>query len=545
VAIVVVALVGSRALESQGALLDRIATETFAKSTGIATIDSSFRGTHMELYRLLTWQAAGAEEARLKTIKDGYLHALTTLEKDLGSFQQRYAFNPGETALLTPLVPTFATYRTNVAAVLEMLDIEFSAAVTYMWTAQRDAETMLKALEDLIVLERSLASQAVAAADEQGHAARALFLKLGLAGLVLAALVSWAIGRQISRPVRTITAVMGRLAAGDTSVRVPGIERRDEIGAIAQAVEIFKQNALQVDALQAAQAAAQQHAAQEKRRATEALANELESTVRAALVAVSRATEGIGADVTTLVASADQTSRQSGAVAQSAEQANNNVESVAGATHQLTSSIEQISQQIDQSSRIARDGVDQAARTDSTVRGLAQAGERIGAVVRLITQIASQTNLLALNATIEAARAGEAGRGFAVVANEVKQLASQTARATEEIIQEVECIKGATASSVAEIKSIGNVISHVNETLAVLAQAVRDQGQATGEISRNCGEAAAGTSAVSQDIQEVRAAAERTGSAATSVRATTRDLSQQFTMLQSTIDGLVSRLRAA
>ncbi|MEI6986973.1 MAG: methyl-accepting chemotaxis protein [Rhodospirillaceae bacterium] len=544
-AIVVVAMVGNRALHVQSEALDHIATVAFAKTTGIAEIDSTFRGTHMELYRLLTWHSAGADESRLKAIKEEYLRGLSTFDKSLAEYRSRFSFEPAENAVLDQLSPAYASYRKNASTVLEMLDIEFTAAVTYMWTAQGNAEAVLKASKDLIALEHRQANEDYTTANREGREAHQVFLWLVLAGLILAAVVSWAIGQLISRPVRTITEIMGRLAAGDNCVDVPGTDRRDEIGAIAAAVEVFKRNAIRVDALQADQVAAERRAADEKRETMQALAKELESTFRDVMVAVSDATRGIGDDVATLAASADLTSQLSGTVAHSAMQANTNVESVAEASQNLASSIVRISHQIDQSSRIARDGVEQAARTDTTVRSLAQAGERIGAVVHLITEIASQTNLLALNATIEAARAGEAGKGFAVVASEVKQLANQTARATEEITKEIDTIKAATASSVEEINSIGDVITQINNTLIAISHAVKDQDQATAKISLNCGEAAGGTSGVSQDILKVQAAAERTGGAAASVRSTTHDLSQNFTKLQSTIDGLVYRFRTA
>jgi len=345
--------------------------------------------------------------------------------------------------------------------------------------------------------------------------------------------------------VRAITAVMRRLAEGDTGVTVPAIGQRDEVGEIARTVEVFKENAVRVVALRAEQDQERRQAEAGRRQMMRDLAGELESQVRAVMTEVSGAADRIRQDSEVLETCATQTTGQSATVAVSSGQASANVESVALSAGRLSGSIDEISCQVSKSSHTARTAVEQAARTDATVQGLAQASARIGEVVGLITSIASQTNLLALNATIEAARAGDAGKGFAVVASEVKSLAGQTARATEEITTEIAAIKEVSARSVNDIKEIAATIRDIDQALSAIANAVNGQGQATAEISRNCQEAAHGTRSVMSEIQDVQRAAEQTGAAAGSVRSTTDHMVGEFGRLQRAVDGLVTRLKSA
>ncbi|MEI8394506.1 MAG: methyl-accepting chemotaxis protein [Rhodospirillaceae bacterium] len=545
IGILVVAWLGDATMRAQGEALELITGVAFAKTTSSSEIADHLRSTHIDLYRALTWQAAGTDDAKIKQVQNKTKVSMEEISKDVAGFRSRFSFDATEAALLDQIGTELSDYRRNVSGMIEMMDIEFTAAVTYMWTAQGDYEKMLGSVEKLAQLESKLSEQASTSALSEGRQARSLFMILVICSVVLAVLVAWGIGRLISRPVRCMTEVMQRLADGDHQVTVPGIGRGDELGEIAAAVGVFKENAIRVKIMQDEQVVARRQADEEKRQSTRKLAEELNSTVRQALSAVSGATGAIDREASELAHIADRTSQQSAAVAVSSQQAHANVESMAQATGRLSSSIDEISRRVQQSSRVARDGVEQAVRTDMTVQGLARAGEKIGEVVRLITDIASQTNLLALNATIEAARAGEAGKGFAVVASEVKQLANQTARATEEITTEVNNIKTVTGESVAEIKSIGEIIKRIDDALNGIASAVQDQGQATNQINGNCAEAATGTRTVSTEIEGVRGAVEQTGTAASTMRTTVAHLTREFNTLQSNIDALVSRLKAA
>ncbi len=275
------------------------------------------------------------------------------------------------------------------------------------------------------------------------------------------------------------------------------------------------------------------------------LANEFEATVKAVVDTVAAAATELEASAQAMSATAEETNRQATAVAAAAEQASSNVQTVASAAEELSSSIAEIGKQVSHSSRIAAKGADEAQSTQAVVNGLAEAAHRIGEVVNLINSIASQTNLLALNATIEAARAGEAGKGFAVVAAEVKQLAQQTQKATEEISSQIGEIQSATTSSVDAIRRITGVITEVNEIAAAIAAAVEEQAAATQEIARNVEQAAQGTTEVSSNIAGVTQAAAESGSAASQVASSSGELSNQSSLLSRQVEGFLQAIRAA
>ncbi len=366
-----------------------------------------------------------------------------------------------------------------------------------------------------------------------------------VAGLAAAAVIGWLCGRSIIRPINAMTTAMGTLAKGDTSVEVPARDRGDEIGHMAAAVQVFKDNAIEMERLRAEQERQRARAEQDRRAAMHRMADELDASVKAIIEAVGSAAVEMQATAGSMAANAEQTTRQSAAVAAASQQASANVQTVATAAEELTTSISEIGRQVGHSAEISRRAVSEADRTNALVEGLATAAQRIGEVVELITNIASQTNLLALNATIEAARAGEAGKGFAVVASEVKNLANQTGRATEEIGSHVTAIQQATREAVEAIRGIGGTIGGINEVASTIASAVQQQGAATQEIARNVQQAAQGTQEVDENITGVAHAAGETGAAATQVLASAGDLSQMATKLRTEVERFVTQVRAA
>ncbi|EJW13573.1 methyl-accepting chemotaxis sensory transducer [Rhodovulum sp. PH10] len=363
--------------------------------------------------------------------------------------------------------------------------------------------------------------------------------------LLLGGLLAVLIGRSIARPIRRITAVLVDLAAGDTGVVVPYVERRDEVGDNARAAQTFKDNLLRIEAMKAEQAALEEKAAAERKQAMHALAGEFEAAVGEIVETVSAASAELEAAAGTLSHTADTTQQLSTEVAAASEQASGNVQSVASASNEMTASVQEISRQVHDSSRIAREAVAQAERTDGRVTELSQAAARIGDVVQLITAIAEQTNLLALNATIEAARAGEAGKGFAVVASEVKALATQTSKATGEIAAQITGMQSATHDSVAAIKEIGGTIGRLSDISASIAAAIEQQGAATSEIARNVEQAARGTAQVATTIGEVSRGAGDTGSASARVLASARALAGESTRLKEKVADFLGTVRAA
>ena len=375
--------------------------------------------------------------------------------------------------------------------------------------------------------------------------ARLWILIIGASGLALCAGLALVIVRRgITSPISELVTVMRELAGGNLAVAVAGADRRDEIGSMAQAVQVFKDNAVERVRLEEAQAA-ERRAKEARALEVERLIGGFEGGVGEILRTVASAATELDSTAQSMAAIAEETSCQATAAAAAAEQTSSNVSTVAAASEEMTSSLQEISRQVSRSTGIAGQAVEQAGRTNGTVRGLAEAAGRIGEVVGLIQSIASQTNLLALNATIEAARAGEAGKGFAVVASEVKNLATQTARATEEISAQISAMQAATSGAVADIQGIGGTIGEMNEITTTIAAAVEEQSAATAEISRSVGQAAAGTAEVSGNVVQVTQAASQTGAAATQVLGASGELARQAERLRTEVERFLSGIRAA
>jgi len=372
-----------------------------------------------------------------------------------------------------------------------------------------------------------------------------LILSLSVGGLMFGTALAWLIGRGIGGPVVRISGAMRALAGGDTSVTIPAIGRKDEVGEMATTLRVFKDSMIEAERLRADQEALKQRAAEDRRRTMLDLAAKFEATAGGIVTDVTaRATE-LQTTAQSMASIAEETSRQSSAVAAASEQAMRNVNTVAASTEELSASVREILEQVNKSTQLTNETVTEANAADHGMQALATAMDRIGQVVGLINGIASQTNLLALNATIEAARAGDAGRGFAVVASEVKALANQTAKATEEISSQIAAIQEATRGSVHSIQGIVARIARVSEAATAIASAVEQQGAATAEIARNVTEAARGTGEVTTNITGVDTAARSAGAAASQVLASANSLSQNSVALKQQVDTFLSEVRVA
>nr|MCK7670544.1 methyl-accepting chemotaxis protein [Bradyrhizobium sp. 2S1] len=352
------------------------------------------------------------------------------------------------------------------------------------------------------------------------------------------------LGRRILNPIAALTGRMSRLAAGDVAEAIPGAARNDEIGAMAAAVQVFKDNKIEADRL-AAEKEAENDVKMRRARVLDDLTRAFEAKVTELVGGLSAASSVMEDTAQSMSATAAATNRQAAVVAAASDQTSTNVQTVASATEELTSSISEIARQVATSTEIAARAVDHARRTGDTARSLADGAQKIGDVVTLIQSIAAQTNLLALNATIEAARAGEAGRGFAVVASEVKSLAGQTAKATTEIAEQITAIQTASDETVTAIRSVVDVITEIDQIGTAIAAAIEEQGSATQEISRSVQEAARGTQEVNSNISGVQRAADDTGAAATQVLGAAEQLSTQSKDLAGQVNRFLSDVRAA
>ncbi len=366
-------------------------------------------------------------------------------------------------------------------------------------------------------------------------------IALVIAGLIFGNLV---IGRSVSRPVRAVTAIMARMAGGERAIEIPDMRRADEIGQMYAALFSFKESLSQADRL-ADQQQAEAEARARRGDRMEAVCHSFDQSITDLL----KSFEGVMAELRQSVELMSDAARQTEAEARAANEASqsagSNVNSVAGATEELVASVGEIGRQTERSAEIAAHAVARASETDKQIQGLADAAQKVGDVVKLITDIAEQTNLLALNATIEAARAGEAGKGFAVVASEVKNLANQTAHATDEIAQQVAMIQGETKTAVGAIQGISSIVGEINQIAAAIATAIEQQDSATREIARNVEGASSGTQSVSSSIGHVSEAATQTGGAVRAMLAAVAKLADRSAQVQTKVTDFLREVRSA
>jgi methyl-accepting chemotaxis protein len=506
--------------------------EAFKGAALLAALDDQVSGIHARLYQLTSVGSNDSNAAKVKELGDA-------LRKDLGNIEGSFArvaatvgTDPARQELRDGMAKALKDYVSAGGQVVDMSS-DASYALIFMNSAQ-------DAFDSFADLHKKLAEQTTATAQR----ARIIFIVATSLVTLIATGATLLLGTLISQPVIAMAQAMRRLAGGELTIETPFGGRRDEIGAIAASLRVFKETAVAAVKLTAERERQRKLHEQRATRLAD-LTRQFDRAVTDVLETVGAAATELQATASSMAATAEQTSRQSAAAMDAAEEAAVNVHTVAAATEELAASVEEIGRQVALSTRVAGKAVGEAAKTHRTVQGLSEASKKIGAVIALINSIASQTNLLALNATIEAARAGDAGRGFAVVASEVKSLAQQTASATEEIAAQVNDMQEATGQAVGAIDGIGVTINDISKFAATIAAAIEQQTAATAEISRNVQQAASGTSAVSANIGGVSQTAERTGGAAAQVLRAATQLSEQAGALRRQVDRFLSDVKAA
>ncbi|HKT19637.1 MAG TPA: HAMP domain-containing methyl-accepting chemotaxis protein [Stellaceae bacterium] len=496
------------------------------------------------LYRLTSMSSSDSDAKRISALAKEDTEAMTKFAAKLPALDAALAGAGIAPSRVSAFDAAFNDYVTAAKGVIDVADGDAATALTFMTATQRKFDAVSKQLSSFLDTLAEARDQQLAQID--GEMSRGRMIFAGAIGLVvLAALaLAFAISGLISAPMVAMAHAVERIAAKDYTVAVPAVGRRDELGKMAHAIDVLKQQSISADRLTEEQRRSHE-ASNARRQALEKAIKEFETAARGVVTGVSSAADEMRASAEVMTNTAGQVSRQAAAVAGGSEEASANVHNVASASEELTASITEIGRQSSNSTRIAAKAVADAKATDAKVQSLAEAAQRIGDVVKLISDVAGQTNLLALNATIEAARAGEAGKGFAVVASEVKNLATQTAKATEEIAAQVKSIQEATRESVSSIQSIGGTIAEIDEIATAIAAAVEQQGSATQEIARNIQQAAKSTQEVSANIISVGGATAEAGSAAAHVLGAAEELARQSATLRTQVDTFLAHVRIA
>ncbi|HXQ51546.1 MAG TPA: methyl-accepting chemotaxis protein [Stellaceae bacterium] len=526
-------------LQESDRRLDQLSSTAFERSSRIAALDRAMAGVQTRHYRLAALAATGLDQAGAKA-------ASAELGVDLDQLRRIAAdlIQSDEDPQLTPLVAALAkTARDYADAVRQAINSAGDAA-----HGAGDVQSVYQDYENqsaqLLAIVKGRKTVLVDELQGETHSARLIFVWFTMVATLAAVVASLLFGHMIAKPVVRMTDTMRRLAAGDLEVDTGEAGRTDEIGAMAEALRVFKDTAVAAEQLAAERERERQAQVERAARLAE-VALKFDHQVTGMLDTVASAAVQLQATAESMSATAEETSRQSAAATTASELAASNVDTVASATEELAASVSEIGRQVTLSTHVADKAVDEAQRTNVTVKSLADASQRIGQVVELIGAIAGQTNLLALNATIEAARAGEAGKGFAVVASEVKSLATQTAKATQEIAGQVASMQQATGEAVAAIGHIGATIHEISHIAAAIVTAVEQQNAATAEIARNVQQASVGTTEVSSNIAGVSDAAGRTGNAANDVLEAATRLSSQADALRRSIDAFLTEVKAA
>ncbi|MDG3440901.1 methyl-accepting chemotaxis protein [Nitrospirillum amazonense] len=519
---------------------------------GQALRASRMNNTLLALNRSQYRMGLDASQESMAVVEKSVAESRALFERSLDDL--RSSADSQEQEMLRGVADGYAAFMTSLETTMQKARALGGVAPTAdqmaLITSVKEGRTLVDQLQQRI---RALAEHYDKTGTDMAHrgqvmadGAKRTMLIGTAAGTLLGIALGLFIGHVgVARPIAATVECLQRLAAGDVGFTVFGIGRKDELGAVAETMQVFRTNILRTREMEAAAKEQEQRVAAEKKKAMDELADLFDAKVAGVVQAVSSAAEQLSSTASAMSSIAEETNRQATTVAAAADQTTANVQTVSAAADQLSSSIGEISQRVGLSSEVSSSAVERARLANDMVRGLASNAERIGRVIELISNIASQTNLLALNATIEAARAGDAGRGFAVVAGEVKTLATQTAKATDEIVAQIAEVQASTRQAVGAIEGIGAVIDELSQISSAIASAVEEQSAATQEIARNVDQAAHGTQDVSRSIAGVTVASAEAGQAASLVLAAASGLGRSSDILRTEVGSFISRVRAA
>ena len=532
------------ALRSNQAAVDALVSGPVRQSELANELTATTWTAHAKLYRLAATAANEKDEKKVAAIAKEASVAAARISDALKAVEGAQDELKGEA--FEKLKAAVAGYLKQSKNAIEMADGDAGSALMFIKGAERNFADIEKLTDDLITRSSDSKDREIARAgiklERQQLTLTAVLLVVAFVGIV----VSFLIGRNIYRPVVAMSKAMRELAVGNFEVQLPGLDRRDEVGQMAHAIQDFKVQAVAKAERETAEREEKNRELAAARRAElHNLAERFETAVGNIIENVGSASNELENSAVILTKSSAATQQLSTVVAAASEETSTNVQSVASATEEMAGSINEIGRQVTDSNRITNEAVHQAQKTDARIAELSLAASRIGDVTKLITTIAEQTNLLALNATIEAARAGDAGRGFAVVAQEVKALAAQTAKATSEISTQIAGMQAATQDSVLAIKEISGTIGRVSEIAAAIAAAIEEQGAATQEIARNVQQAALGTTQVATNIADVNRGAGDTGLASSQVLSSAQLLSNENKRLKAEVVKFLATVRAA
>lgn len=541
----IVAFISYNAIDQQRGAIRNLNEVQIKALSDVSEAKDTLADAQLQLYALMTVAVNESDMARIQRANEETVAVFNALEPALQTLDFSAIGNAQVNQARDAFAGAIGAYVKAAISAADMASLDVAAASIMMNDAIGRHAELLQALntlsDDIGVIRQNATQSSLAGANQALQLFLITVACVTFAGLVL----NWIISRMISGPIVRIIRSMAELAGGRTDIAIERMDRKDEIGQMVEALAVFRGNMLEVERMQAERIERERQAEQEKRQVQEALADDFERRLMGIIENIGESSRRMQSTAQSLSAVAEQTNNQASEVASSAEMASGSVQTAASAAEEMSASIFEITRQVGEAADISNQANSEAIRTNETVRGLADAGSKIGEVIELIRGIAEQTNLLALNATIEAARAGEAGRGFAVVASEVKNLATQTARATEEIGAQIASMQTVTGDAVNAISSIATTIARVKAISDTIAAAVSEQGSATREIAMSTQRAAQGTTEVGHTITGVAQAASQTGSAAADVLRVADELSQHSGNLQTQVDAFLNRIRAA